>query len=134
MSEALRRVAFHDPIGDVEMGWTLPATQVPIEHSPHAIEQANRRVFRHLNLELTQANITAAMPNSWVTLKPPTWLRHAKAEKERAHSWQINEVPRLAFALRRDEARDQASEYKLVAVTAFSDRDSDPVGATVRWT
>ena len=124
-----RAMTYHDPIGDIERGWTLPATQCPIEISHHAVEQANLRVFRSLDLELTRTNVSALLPNAWVSRRGPTWMRHAKRRKGygRAHSWLTNESPRIAFALIRYE-----TDYKVVATTAFTDQDNNPVGATVR--
>src|SRR2546422_508788 len=67
-----RQVGFHDWIGDLTMGWTLPLDACPVEFADHCVEQLNRRYYRRLDLELAERDMHAdlAKRGAFVARRP----------------------------------------------------------------
>jgi hypothetical protein len=106
-------------LADVRRGWTLPADCVPISFSRHSIEQANRRVFRRLDLDEVERQLSRELGTATCGPRMPEWVRHRTPEE----GWLVFPDLHLAFPL------DAAFRAK----TAFSDFDGELVGASVRW-
>lgn len=103
---------------DLRRGWRhLPADCCPITISRHALEQANRRSFRRLDLDLAARELSLEMPAAEVSVEMPLWVRHLKAER----AWLVLEGRRLAFPLTGD----------FIAKTCLSDAQDAPPGAEV---
>src|SRR5947209_3924036 len=108
-----------DAVTSIELGWTLPADCVSIEFSDHAVERANKRVFRRLNLAFAERSAWRLLPDAVVSKDPPDWNR---GETGRAVAWLIAESPRVAFPL----IKSRKKPGSFLATTANIPTDSHP--------
>ena len=95
----------------------------------HAVEWANDRVLRMLDLEAANRRLCLCLPDTVVSREPPDWIRHASRHEHAAVAWLVIENLKLAFPLYSEASRDGA----IVAGTALTSRENRPgsVGANV---
>jgi hypothetical protein len=107
---------------DTARGRSIPYDNAPVIFTPHAVEQANARHFRHLDLDRTRRELeNLAAERGLLCATAPQWL---SARGERVEIWLL--IDELAFPI-----YDRSPDGALVAGTALSPMTT-PVGASVR--
>ena len=120
-----RETARHDPVGDVARGWTLLYDAMAADFTDHAVEMANARHFRVLDLEEARRRLVRlAHERGRYHRDPPGWLSFKP--QSRAILWLVIDEPEMAFPLYGDGLLGEVP-----AGTCLTPEQT-PVGASVR--
>jgi hypothetical protein len=115
-------------LDDIDRGWRLPADCAPIDFTEHAVEQANARRYRRLEIDQARRALCAHLEDATVSREAPPWTFKQRRRDVRVLAWLVFERERLCLPLYAGRGRMRGA---LVAGTCLTPNEA-PAGAEVR--